>query len=310
MSGERALIRRVIAPAVRSTSSTLASKGWKLLVGIGDDAAVLQPPAGSRPLVFASDMLVENVHFRRRRLTPERIGWKALARNLSDLAAMGAAPVAAVVSLGLPRATPDMFVRGLYRGLARCARKFDIALVGGDTTRASQVVVDVAVLGEVRKGRAISRRGVLAGDRLFVTGRLGNSYASGKHARFTPRLREAEKLRACADIRAMIDLSDGLAAGLWELAKQGRVRLHVRADAIPRSPGVRLLDQALNEGEDFELLFAVSAKDAAAVPRRIGACPVTAIGEAVQGRAAVVLVDPDGRRAPLTSRGFEHFSDR
>jgi len=275
-------------------------------VGIGDDAAVLQAPGG-RWLLFASDMLVEDVHFRRRLVPAQWIGWKAMAANISDIAAMGGLPRWAVVSLGLPPGTPVAFVDALYAGLERCAGYFGVAVVGGDTDRAPQLVIDVAILGTVTRRQLALRSGVRVGDCVFVTGRLGGSYVSGRHARFVPRLREAQALLKRVKLHAMIDVSDGLALDLWQLSRASRVVLRVEASKIPVSTAGRTLHHALRDGEDFELLFTVGPREAARVPRRIGACPITRIGRAV-GRGVRVELEADhGHISPLTPTGFRHF---
>ena len=280
-----------------------------VLVGIGDDAAVLRQPArgaGER-LLFASDMLVEGVHFTRRRVPPRGIGWKALACNVSDIAAMGGRPRWAVVSLGLPRTTPVAFVDGLYAGLAACARRFGVRLVGGDTVRAPRIVIDVAILGTVSPEHLVLRRGARVGDVLFVTGRLGGSYRSGRHARFTPRLAEAQALLRRVRPTAMLDLSDGLASDLWQLSRASRVTLQVDAARIPVASSAGSVYHALMDGEDFELLFAVRPGDADRVPPRLGRCPVTRIGRVVRAGPGVGLVQLDGRTMRLEPRGFRHF---
>ena len=295
--GEIGLIARFKRRIARSAS---------VVVGIGDDTAVLRGPGGGL-LLFASDMLVEGVHFRRRRVPAQWIGWKALACNVSDIAAMGGLPRWAVVSLGLPPATAAGFVDALYAGLERCARRFGMAIVGGDTVRAPQVVVDVAILGTVDPKRLTLRSGVRLGDHLFVTGRLGGSYRSGRHARFLPRVAEAQQLLRRVRVRAMMDLSDGLASDLWQMSRASRVTLRVDASRIPVTGSARTVYHALVDGEDFELLFAVGPREAARVPARIGACPVTRIGAAVGRGPGVELVGRGGRIAPLIPRGVRHF---
>lgn len=311
--GERGLIERLRGRLGRAPS---------VLVGIGDDAAVLRPPRG-RVLLLASDMLVEGVHFTRRRAAARWIGWKALAVNISDIAAMGGRPHWAVVSLGLPPATPVRFVDELYAGLERCARRFGISIVGGDTDRAPRVVIDVAMVGSANPRRLALRSGARVGDRVFVTGRLGGSYASGRHARFIPRLAEAQALLQRVRVHAMIDVSDGLASDLWQISRASRVVLRVEASRIPVSRaaktclrracicrlryGRQALQHALMDGEDFELLFTVDPRAAGRVPRRIGACPVTRIGTVVRRGAGVELAWPTGRITMLRHIGFKHF---
>ena len=297
MLGERGLIERLRRRLRQSPS---------VLVGIGDDAAVLRAPQGQM-LLLASDMLVEGVHFDRRLVPPRWIGWKALAVNVSDIAAMGGRPRWAVVSLGLPPATPVRFVDALYAGLERCARRFGVSIVGGDTDRAPRVVIDVAILGSVDPRRFVLRSGARVGDDVFVTGRLGGSYASGRHARFIPRVAEARALLQRVRVHAMIDLSDGLAADLWQLSRASRVVLRVEASAIPVARAAKTLHRALMDGEDFELLFTVDHHQAGRVPRRIGACPVTRIGRVVRRGQGVELVQANGRIEPLRPMGFKHF---
>ena len=297
--GEVHLIDRLRRRLGRAPSSLVE-------VGIGDDAAVLKMP-GRRRLLFASDMIVEDVHFRRRTTPAQWIGWKALAANVSDIAAMGGKPLCAVVSLGLPPSTPMAFVDALYGGLVRCARRFGVAVVGGDTVRAARVTVDVAMLGTVDRRHLALRSGAQVGDALFVTGRLGGSLASGRHARFTPRVREAQQLVRQVRIHAMMDLSDGLASDLWQMSRASRVVLRVEAARIPVSRAARPLQRALSDGEDFELLFAVGWRDVGRVPRRIGSCPITRIGAAVRRGVRVELQQSNGRISPLAPAGFRHF---
>lgn len=295
--GEVGLIARV-AKRLRPSPS--------VRVGIGDDAAVLTG-VGRDQLLFACDMLVEGVHFRKHGLPAEWIGWKALAVNISDIAAMGGRPCWAVVSLGLPPQTPLAFVDGLYAGLARCARRFGVAIVGGDTVRAPQVVIDVSIIGRVRPAHLTLRRGVRVGDRLFVTGRLGGSLASGRHARVRPRVAEAQQLLRRVRVHAMMDLSDGLASDLWQLSRASGVTLRVEAARIPVARAAGTVYHALMDGEDFELVFAVAPREASRVPRRLGRCPVTAIGAATGRGVGVELRERSGRIRPLVPRGFRHF---
>ena len=296
--GEVGVIARLSRQLHRSPS---------VAAGIGDDAAVVSPPRAGGQLLLASDMLVEGVHFRRRDTAARAIGWKALACNISDIAAMGGTPLWAVVSLGLPRATPLEFVDGLYAGLERCARRFAMAIVGGDTVRAPQVIVDVAIVGAVPSGRAVLRSGARPGDLLCVTGRLGGSYVSGRHATFTPRVREAHALLRRLQLHAMMDLSDGLASDLWQISRASHAVLRVDASRIPISRSGKTLQHALMDGEDFELLFAISPADRSKLPRAVGACPVTQIGTVIRRGLGVELQHADGRISPVMPRGFKHF---
>lgn len=298
--GERGLIRR-IARTIRTDSTVIR--------GIGDDCAVLKGP-GTHQLLFASDMLVEGVHFRTDS-PPEGIGWKALAVNLSDIAAMGGIPRYAVISLGLPKRTPVSWVDRLYRGLNRCARRFQVNLVGGDTDRSPCVVIDVAILGEVEKSRLVLRSGAKVGDHLLVTGRLGGSLHSRRHLRFLPRVKEAQAIGEKVALHAMIDLSDGLAEDLIRLCEESRVGAQLEASQIPRHSGCSLTE-ALNGGEDFELLVAVSPHQADPLlvwAKRHLSCGLHRIGRIVPKRPGpcVTLVTSSGKSAPLREGGSRHF---
>ena len=283
-----------------------------VVVGIGDDAAVL--PAMRRGYtLFASDMLVEGVHFRLGpasapgRVTPQAAGWKALACNVSDIAAMGGLPRYAVVSLGAPPATPASVTDGIAQGLARCARRFGVAVVGGDTVRAPQIVIDVAILGAVGQGKAVLRRGARVGDRIWVTGRLGGSLRSGRHARFVPRVEVAQWLVRHGPVHAMMDLSDGLASDAWQLARAGGVTLRLQAGAIPVAPAARTVRHALMDGEDFELLFTVAPAVSRRLPSLVEGVRLTEIGRVVGRPAGVEMIDERGRVEPLVPAGFRHF---
>lgn len=300
--GECGLIQR-ISRCVRTDRDVLR--------GIGDDCAVLRA-RGAKLLLFASDMLVERVHFRRS-APPAAVGWKALAVNVSDVAAMGGIPRHAVISLGLPKRTPVAWVDGLYRGLRRCAGRFRVNLVGGDTDRAQRLVVDVAILGEVERNRVVYRSGARPGDILLVTGRLGGAVRSGRHLRFTPRLHEARALGRRARIHAMIDLSDGLGADLVRLCQASRVSAVLELELIPRARGCSL-DAALNEGEDFELLMAAAPAEAARLlrwGRRNLRCGLHRIGRIVRRKKGIPVILQAGTRTrscpQLNLAGFQHF---
>ena len=277
--------------------------------GIGDDCAVLRG-TGRNLQLFACDMLVEGVHFHRRD-PAGAVGWKALAVNVSDIAAMGGLPRHAVVSLGLPRQIPVSFADGLYRGLRRCAKRYGVNLVGGDTVRAAQVVIDVAILGEVEKGRVVYRAGARVGDALLVTGRLGGSLRSGRHLRFSPRVREARALTAQARLHAMMDLSDGLRQDLPRICQASGVGAVLEATKIPRHAGCSIA-QALTDGEDFELLIAAAGKDADRLlpwAKRNLPCGLHRIGTVVAAKphSVVTLVAPKGTKIPSSLAGFQHF---
>jgi len=302
---------------IQRAARHLGAPRREVRVGIGDDAAVL-PWTRDAYLLFASDMLVEGVHFTLQRgqtpsphdrgQTPARwIGWKALACNVSDIAAMGGMPTYAVVSLGVPPSTPVRVTDGLAQGLARCARRFGVAVVGGDTVRAPQLVIDVAILGTVPVKHLVLRSGAKPGDVVFVTGRLGGSLVSGRHATFMPRVVQAQWLVRHVPVHAMMDLSDGLASDLWQLARASRVTIDIEERAIPVSRAARSVQHALMDGEDYELLFAVPAQAANKVPRSIGRVPVTPIGLVTARGTNVRLATVGGRMIRMAPHGFKHF---
>ena len=296
----------------------------RLEVGIGDDAAVIDWPEPKKQLV-AVDMLVEGVHFDLDQATPEQVGRKALAVNLSDIAAMAGRPVAAVVSFALPRGRATELGKRLYEGLAQLADSLDVALAGGDTTVTDgPLVISVTVIGTPGNGGSVLRNGAQPGDRLLVTGCLGFS-RQGHHLDFTPRLTEAAGLLGSGGLHAMIDISDGLAADLHHVLRASGVGAKLQADRIPvRDPSPSTdtadtadssndrrtpLDHAISDGEDFELLAAV-APDAAATLLAKPPCEtrLSDIGVVVQGHSAELLM-PDGQVVILPPLGYEHQLD-
>ena len=255
----------------------------------GDDCAVL--PGG---LLFTCDPVIEGVHFLP--TTPARqVGWKAMARNLSDIAAMGGQPRYAVISLGLRPATPVRWVRELYAGLHAAAKKFGCEIVGGDTAhvRSEQFVV-VTLLGHA--DQPVRRSGAKPGDAVFVTGKLGGSFRSGKHLTFTPRIREARCLTQHFRIHAMMDISDGLASDLQRLVESSGVGFDICSRQVPCNGTLRA---ALTDGEDFELLFTVNPRAAGKLRKKF-----YEIGR-VTTKPVVLL---DGQ--PLTEKGYDHFPQR
>lgn len=298
--GERKLIER-IRRTVRNDRSVVR--------GIGDDCAVLSGE-GKRFLLFASDMLVEKVHFLRT-AAPEAIGWKALAVNLSDVASMGGIPRHAVISIGLPPSTSVAFVDGLYRGLRRCAARFGVNLVGGDTDRASEVVLDVAILGEVERQRVVYRSGARAGDMLLVTGRLGGAVRSGRHLSFLPRVQEARAIGELVRPHAMMDLSDGLGPDLLRLCEASQVSAWVELAHLPLHKGSSVV-QALTEGEDFELLLAVAPSDGERLlrwaPKNLR-CGLHRIGQVLPRKrnVSMILQAPQRMKFPASLSEFRHF---
>lgn len=286
-------------------------------VGPGDDAAVLAP-AGSRSTVVTTDALTDQVDFRLGVDPPARIGRKALAVNLSDLAAMAAEPVAAFVSLVLPRADAGPLARELTLGMLDLAREFDLAIAGGDTNCwDGGLVINVTAVGRTTAKGPVLRSGGRPGDVVLATGRFGGSLL-GRQFDFTPRIREALAIHARWDVRAAIDVSDGLSLDLHRLAAASRCGAELDRNAIPVAPAAYLrslspddrlspLEHALGDGEDFELLLAMPEADAARLlDEQPFACGVARIGRLVP-EPGLWLVDSLGRRSPLVPRGFEHL---
>jgi thiamine-monophosphate kinase len=229
------------------------------------------------------------------------VGWKALARPLSDFAAVSGVPQFAVVTFIAPETTALRWSTDVYRGLEKAARAFDVAIVGGETSGTNgPVTISVSLAGKVEKGRWISRSGGKAGDELFVTGRLGGSIR-GKHLRFVPRIAESRWLTSHFRIHAMMDLSDGLGADLPRLARASKLGFELNEAAIPRSRGCTI-QQAISDGEDYEILFATSAQQGEALRKRWEAkfdLPLTCIGR---------LIPKSEIRNPKLPAGYVHFN--
>ena len=237
--------------------------GKRVIAGSGDDVAIVRGPAGDDLVVLKTDCVVENVHFESS-ASPEAIGWKAMMRPLSDFAAVSGVPEFALVTLIVNRERKVAWVSGVYRGLARAARRFNVSIVGGETSATRRTAaISVCIVGRVEKDRWVSRQGGKIGDYLFVTGRLGRSIG-GKHLRFVPRIEESRWLTANFRIHAMMDLSDGLGADLPRLARASKVGFEIDPQALPRTPGASVKN-AINDGEDFELLFSASPNDSKAL---------------------------------------------
>jgi len=226
--------------------------------GAGDDCAVIGGRRDRWWRLLKTDCVVEGVHFLPQE-KPARIGWKALCRAVSDVAAMGGLPRHAMITIALHPQTEIAWLRGLYAGLRRAARRFGVSIVGGETSRSpGPAFISVALTGEVERSRCVTRSGGKPGDLLYVTGRRGGSRAV-RHLDFIPRVREARWLVERFRIHAMMDLSDGLAADLPRLAHASKCGFGIHEEKIPRHRGCTV-QQALTDGEDFELLFALAPR--------------------------------------------------
>jgi len=308
-----------------------------VVVGIGDDAAVVQCRA-DRHLIATCDIQIDGVHFRRASAAPYEIGWKAMAINLSDLAAMGGVPRFALISLALPAELSLRWVEELYRGLTEMGSAYGIAVIGGNLSRtAGPITVDVTLLGEVEEGAVVRRTGARAGDRLLVTGTLGASGAGRRlveqgiqlpgrdvlmaaHLRPSPRVHEGRTAALSALATAMIDLSDGLATDLSRLCDVNNLGVRIDAGALPIADEVRsaaaalgidALDCALFGGEDYELLMASPPAQAGALVDRITSetgTPVTIIGTFVPSEEGRQVITHRGS-VPLAPQGWDHFQE-
>jgi thiamine-monophosphate kinase len=256
--------RQSIAMHDESSLIELLTRKWKLdpsiLKGVGDDCAVLVMPRGegSRRILFKTDAIAENVHFLPQ-TDPFLIGRKAIARVLSDFAAMGGKPWAALVTLGRPVKTTSARLRGIYHGITQIASEYGLQLVGGETITTQELILSIAAIGHAVHP-PILRSGGQAGDYLYVTGLLGEGWPK-RHLNFTPRLEEALWLARHRFPTAMLDLSDGLGLDLIRLAKASNVGVHLDEPSVPRRKSITL-SQAIEAGEDYELLFSVSPKKA------------------------------------------------
>jgi len=283
-------------------------------LGLSDDAALLSL-AGRADLIVTTDLLSDGVDFRLENDDPRRVGRKALAVNLSDLAAMAARPLAAVVAIALPRAgcgsrTPLDLAIALYEGLLPLAMEFDVALAGGDTnTHDGPLVLSVTALGQLTERGPLTRSGGRPGDKLLVTGKLGGSIL-GHHFDFTPRVREALLLHDRYELHAGMDISDGLALDLSRMAAESGCGAVVYADQLPLSEAAQCLphppQRALGDGEDYELLLAVAVNVAEAILRDQPLdCLITCVGELVAEQGLWQSVG-DGKRTPLEPKGWQH----
>ncbi len=307
--------------------------GWQdeqLLIGIGDDAAAWQGDASIQ--LATVDSFVQDVHFPSG--TPwNELGWKALAANLSDIAAMGGLPRYALVSLALPDNTEVDDVTALYTGMLELARQCEVAIIGGDIVSASLVVITITILGNSQKKHILTRSAAEPGELVAVTGYLGAAAAGlemlTKKLQFDPQVtacfrgaflhpypRIAEgQLLVEQGVKTAIDLSDGLISDLNQICKSSQVSARVEIDRVPIEPMVkaefseRALELALSGGEDYELLFTARAEVIDRV-KRAASCPITVIGEIIAGKEGVTLVDSQGNPFNLGKAGWEHFITR
>lgn len=279
-----------------------------IVIGPGDDTAVIKWKK-DKFLLFTCDMLIEDIHFTRRNSSPFQIGWKSMAVNISDIAAMGGVPRQAVVSLGLPKNTKLTFADNLFSGIKKAADKFNINITGGDVNTSKKIVVDISMLGEVRKKYLTLRSGAKRGDIIMVTGKLGGSQ-KGKHLKFNPRIKESQYLVRNFKLTSMMDISDGLSSDLFQISSASKVGAKIYESLIPVSREAKSLNHALSDGEDFELLFTVAKNNIKTLIdnfEKNTALSVTPIGQIVPKHKGVTVVDRHGRECPLSAKGYSHF---
>ena len=278
-----------------SRITPLAGSRPELIHGIGDDCAVYRPPGAKEDLVFTTDMLIEDIHFRHFKHNAEEIGHKALARGLSDIAAMGAEPRFCLLSIALSDSVSKSWIDGFYRGLLKLAGRTGTVLAGGDLSHAGNICCDITVCGSVPKDGALLRSGAKPGDRIYVSGKLGAAAAAleaGKGFHFEPQLELGLSLRGNAT--AAMDISDGLSTDLKRLCVASGVGAELNGD-IPVAPGASLM-QALHGGEDYELLFTLPAGKTAPPG-------TTHIGIITKGKPGIVRFN--GKALP--AGGYDHF---
>ncbi len=306
----------------------------QLIIGIGDDAAAWQGDASTQ--LATVDSFVQDVHFSLDTAPWKELGWKALAINLSDIAAMGGTPRYALVALALPGHTEVDDITDLYRGMIELAGQFEVAIVGGNITSAPLVTITITGLGTAtsQDKQVLTRSTARPGDRVAVTGYLGAAAAGAemlnKHLQFDPeataslkkaflhphpRLAEGQLLVA-QGVKTAIDISDGLISDLNHVCQASRVSARIEADRVPISPtvksnfGDRALGLALSGGEDYELLFTASAEVTDRV-RTAASCPITVVGEITADKTGkITLVDGKGKPFNPGNRGWEHFATR
>jgi thiamine-monophosphate kinase len=298
-----------------------------LIAGIGDDCAVLRLPPAHEALV-TTDFSLEGVHFRRDWHPPDAVGHRCLTRGLSDIAAMGGEPLAAFLSLALPRKLPQAWVARFLNGFLKLASQFKVPLAGGDTAESpAGILADIVVLGSVPRGKAILRSGARPADRIYVSGELGAAAATldllrrspkrklrpadfPRHFHPLPRLELGRILREKQLASAMIDLSDGLSTDLAHICEESGVGAEIQAEAIPRASLHQSqqevdLQFALHGGDDYELLF--TAPRTKRIPKELAGVPITQIGH-ITSSNQILLLHQNGIPRKLAPQGWQHFA--
>ena len=279
-----------------------------MVKGSGDDTAVLKW-IKDKYLLFTCDMTIEGVHFSLKKAKPFQAGWKALGRNISDIAAMGGLPRYAVVSLGIDSRLDISIADGICKGLKNIADRFGVNIVGGDMAESKKIVIDVSLIGEVKKKNLTLRSGAKKGDLILMTGSAGGSI-KGKHLNFMPRVKESQSIVKNFNVNSMIDISDGLALDLYRIVRASNVGACIYEESIPLSKDAIRLENALYDGEDYELLFTLAPKEAENLLRsnfsRAGT-RISIIGEITDAKHGYKILMENGREKDLKIKGYTHF---
>ncbi|MBU1863975.1 MAG: thiamine-phosphate kinase [Candidatus Omnitrophica bacterium] len=286
--------------------------------GVGDDCAVIQKNRNTYQLL-TTDMSIEGVHFDHKKVKPAEIGYKACARSISDIAAMGGIPRYAVVAFAIPKTLPVRYVNDLFKGIKKCASLFSVSIVGGDTSQSKNIMIAISVVGDVEKKRLVLRRGARVGDGIYVTGTLGGSIIK-KHVSFKPRVHEARFLTHHASIHAMIDISDGLVQDLGHILKSSGVGCVIEEPTVPVSrDALRItrhdrhtaLQHALYDGEDFELVFTAAPTTGVRLQKKWSRkfrIPLTRIGTIMSKRGIFIRSKKGtGKKNYKKDKGYTHF---
>ena len=277
----------------------------RIVKGAGDDAAVIKYTK-DKYLLFTTDMLIQGKHFDKT-TKAELVGKKSISCNVSDIAVMGGVPKFAVISIGMPGSLDIKYADNLYKGIRKTADKFKVDLVGGDTVSSDNIVINIALIGEVEKENLVLRSGAKENDAIFVTGRIGGSI-KGRHLNFTPRLEEARFLVKNFKINSMIDISDGLLADLGHILEASDRGAVIYEIAMPVSNNAADFDSAIKDGEDFELIFTLPEKDAARLTRIWPfKTRLSKIGRILNKPKCFCLVRKNGKQEKIKPTGFTHF---
>jgi thiamine-monophosphate kinase len=323
---------------IESIKETCTTTSKNVIKGIGDDCAVFCPSSG-RVLLFTTDLLVEDIHFLKSKMTPYQLGWKSIAVNLSDIAAMGGRPLVLLISLAIPPETDVELIQDFYKGMKTICEQYGVTIAGGDTSASpDKLVINISLIGDAKENEVLYRSGARSGDRIYLTGNVGDSFAGLKilkkeisspksieshfiiiHNEPKPLIETGMAIAASGLANAMIDVSDGLASDLGHICRESGVGAILFRDKIPLSPELKLLashekfnpfELALSGGEDYHLLITVpkdNIKDFEIVSSNKGLLPLYQIGKIVEGKS-ITMVNDDGSLEEIDAKGFNHFS--